>query len=71
MSDIYNRTDNLDTGISKDLLPIIAKSLGFELNDGKDLIDLPRYSLGYKVTGSSTTHEIYSTTAERDISREI
>jgi len=69
LSDIYDRRDKLDEGVSKDLLYSVAKSLGWNLDDGKDLIDLPRYALGKEVTGSA--YSPYSNTPERDISREI
>ena len=69
LSDTYDRRDKLDEGLSKDLLYNVAQSLGWNLNDGKDLIDLPRFALGKEVSGSSFSD--YSTIAERDISREI
>ena len=69
LSDTFDRRDKLDEGISKDLLWSVAKSLGWKLNDGKDLINLPRYALGKEVTGSA--YSDYSATSERDISREI
>ena len=69
LSDTYDRRDKLDEGVSKDLLYSVAKSLGWNLDDGKDLIDLPRYALGKEVTGSA--YSSYSETSERDISREI
>jgi len=72
MSDIYNRSDKLDVGIPKDLLVSVAESLGWKMPNSKDLIELPKFALGFNVTGSSSTvHAISSTTAERDISREI
>ena len=69
LSDTYDRRDKLDEGLSKDLLYSIANSLGWNLNDGKDLIDLPKFALGKQVTGSAVSD--YSNTSERDISREI
>ena len=69
LSDTYDRRDKLDEGLSKDLLYSVAKSLGWNLSDGKDLIDLPRFALGKQVTGSSASD--YSNISERDISREI
>ncbi len=69
LSDTYDRRDKLDEGLSKDLLYNVAQSLGWNLNDGKDLIDLPRFALGKEVSGSSFSD--YSTVAEKDISREI
>ena len=69
LSDTYDRRDKLDEGISKDLLWSVAKSLGWNLNDGKDLISLPRFALGKEVTGSA--YSDHSATSERDLSREI
>ena len=69
LSDTYDRRDKLDEGLSKELLYNVAQSLGWNLNDGKDLIDLPRFALGKEVSGSS--YSDYSNISERDISREI
>ena len=69
LSDTFDRRDKLDEGLSKDLLYNVAQSLGWQLNDGKDLIDLPRFVTGKEVTGSAFSD--YSITSERDISREI
>ena len=69
ISSTYDRREKLDEGISKDLLYTIAKSLGWEMNDAKDLVDLPRYALGVEVTGSAFSD--YSAVSDRDISREI
>jgi len=69
LSHTYDRRDKLDEGLSKDLIYSIANSLGWNLNDGKDLIDLPKFALGKQVTGSAVSN--YSNISERDISREI
>ena len=69
VTDVTDRRDRLDEGISKDLLYSVAKSLGWNLNDGKDLLSLSRYALGKEVTGSA--YSDYSATSERDVSREI
>ena len=69
LSHTFDRRDKLNEGVSKDLLYNVAKSLGWSLSDGKDLINLPRYALGKEVTGSA--YSDYSATSERDISREI
>ena len=44
---------NYHEGISKDLLYEVGKSLGWNLNDGKDRVSLARYALGKEVTGSA------------------
>ena len=63
LSDITDRRDKLDEGISKDLLYSVAKSLGWNLDDAKDLVSLPRYTLGKEVTGSA--YSDYSAKSER------
>ena len=58
--------------MSRDLIYAVGRSLGFYLNDGQDLIDLPEYYLGQEATGSNpSTFSEASTVAQRDISREI
>lgn len=69
MPSIHDRRDKLSEGLSKDLIYDVAKSLGWEMNNGKSLIDLPKYKLGLENTGSDWT--TYSTIAEEDISKEI
>lgn len=69
ITDTFDRREKLTEGISKDLLYSVGRSLGWTLDDGKDLIDLPRFALGKEVTGSA--YSDYSAVAERDISREI
>jgi hypothetical protein len=69
LSDVYDRRDKLDEGLSKDLIYNVAKSLGWNLDDGKDLVSLPRYALGKEVTGSA--YSDYSAVSEKDMSREI
>ena len=69
LGDTYDRREKLTEGISKDLFVSVAQSLGWKLNDGKDTISLARYALGKEVTGSSYSN--YSTTSERDASREV
>ena len=69
LTDAFDRRDKLDEGISKELLYTMAKSLGWKIENAKDLVSLPRYAYGVEVTGSS--YSDYSATADRDISREI
>ena len=69
ITDVVDRRESLSEGVSKDLLYSVAKSMGWNLNDGKDLIGLSRYALGKEVTGSA--YSDYSSTSERDVSREI
>ena len=69
LTDAFDRRDKLDEGISKELLYTMAKSLGWRIDNAKDLVSLPRYAYGVEVTGSA--YSDYSATADRDISREI
>ena len=69
LGDTYDRREKLTEGISKDLLEMVGKSLGWQLSDGKSSISLSRFALGKEVTGSSYSN--YSTKSERDVSREI
>ena len=69
MTDVYDRREKLDEGVSKELLYTMARSLGWKLPDAKDLVDLPRYAYGVEVTGSS--YSDFSAVSDRDISREI
>ena len=55
-------------GLSKQLYFSVAKSLGWSLYDGKDLVDLSDFLLDKKVPGSAF-QELERT--EQDISREV
>jgi len=68
---IYDRRTSLDEGLSKDLIYQVGRSFGFHLNDGNDMVDLPRFVAGVEVTGSDSSYSTYSTTPEKDITREI
>jgi len=69
ITDVTDRRESLSEGVSRDLLYSVVKSLGWNLNDGKDLLSLSKYALGKEVTGSA--YSDYSATSERDVSREI
>ena len=70
MGKINDRRESVTEGLSKQLYYSVAKSLGWSLHDGKDLIDLPNYILGQRASGSVGTFEEIERT-EQDISREI
>ena len=74
MSDISDRRMSLEDGFSKDLIFNLAKSLGWNTQDGKDLLDLSRYGFGRKLSGDSyslyTSGSLDSPT-EADVSKEI
>jgi len=74
MADITDRQNDLSEGFSKDLIFNLAKSLGWDIQDGKDLLDLSRVGFGQKLSG--TTYSLYtsgslSSPPEGDISKEI
>ena len=52
-TDINERTNKLTEGISKDIVREVAKSMGFELTNGNDLMILPNYLLGKEADGTS------------------
>ena len=67
---INDRRENISEGLSKQLYYSVAKSLGWGLSDGKDLVDLPNFALGQRSSGSAGGFEEIERT-EQDISREI
>ena len=74
LSDITDRQNDLSEGFSKELLYNLAASLGWSINDGKDLLDLSRAGFGQKLSG--TTYSLYTSGSldsppEGDISKEI
>ena len=78
ISEITDRQNDLTKGFSKDLIFNIAKSLGWDTQDGKDLLELSRFGFGQKSTtsGGSDTYSLYtsgslSSPPEGDVSKEI
>jgi len=78
ISEITDRQNDLSKGFSKDLVFNIAKSLGWDTQDGKDLLELSRFGFGQKSTtsGGSDTYSLYtsgslSSPPEGDVSKEI
>jgi len=67
---INDRRSSITEGLSKQLYYSVAKSLGWGLSDGKDLVDLPNFVLGQRSSGSLGGFEEIERT-EQDISREI
>ena len=75
LSSVVDRSNKLSEGMSKDLVFAIAKSLGWDTQDGKDLIELSRFGFGQKVSGSGK-YSLYTSASldsptESDISKEI
>ncbi|MAH43909.1 hypothetical protein CL614_09395, partial [archaeon] len=74
LSEVTDRQSDLTEGFSKDLIFNLAKSLGWDIQDGKDLLDLSRDGFGQKVSGSVYT--LYTSGSadsppEGDVSKEI
>ena len=71
--DIYDRSENLKEGLSKDLVWAVSNAFGWKQPSGKELVDLHRYIKGYQLSGSATssTYEVYSTETEKDLEREV
>jgi len=56
--ELTDRQNDLTKGFSKDLIFNLAKSLGWDMHDGKDLLDLSRVAFGQKLNG--TTYSLYT-----------
>jgi len=74
MAKITDRQNDISEGFSPDLIFNLSKALGFDVQDGKDLLDLSRVGFGQKASGSA--FELYTSGSidspgEADISREI
>ena len=52
-TDVNERIPKISEGISKDIVKEVAKSMGFEVNNGNDLVILPTYLLGKANDGSA------------------
>ena len=52
LSKLENAVDKISEGISKDVAREYAKSLGLELFNGNDLVNLPEYVLGKNTDGT-------------------
>ena len=46
LSDVHDRSEDVTRGISQALVEPVAKSLGFDMKEGRDLVRLPQYHLG-------------------------
>mgnify|MGYP003109579137 FL=1 len=53
ISELTDRQNDLSKGFSNDLVFNLAKSLGWSVDDGKDLLDLSRVGFGQKLSGDS------------------
>ena len=78
LASITDRQNDLSQGFSKDLIFNLSKALGFDMQDGKDLLDLSRVGFGQKLTtvSGSDSYSLYtsgslSSPPEGDISKEV
>ena len=74
LATITDRQNDLSKGFSKDLIFNLSKTLGFDVQDGKDLLDLSRAGFGQKASGSAYslyTSGSLSSPPEADVSKEI
>jgi hypothetical protein len=80
IGDLYKATNNLNTGISKDLVYYSLKSLGVKIYDSKANDDLYNYLIGSTVSGSyivssSNNNTLISASSEiipgQDIQKEV
>lgn len=73
MTDVHDRSEDVTTGISATLVKPVAESLGFQINEGRDLVSLPQYHLGLAESGSNTgVYNVrYTKRSQKDLTREI
>ena len=69
-TDINERIPKVSEGISKDIVKEVGKSMGFEVNNGNDLVILPTYLLGKDIDGR-TLNESPSETITEEIWKRI
>ena len=68
---LYETFDDSKKGYSNDLLQDIGKSFGYDLFNGKDLDDLPKYKYGQYQSGSDSAYTTYSVDSTEDMSKKI
>ena len=69
-TDINERVSKVSEGISKDIVQQVAKSMGFDINSGNDLIILPTFLLGKDIDGN-VVNETPSETITEEIWKRI
>ena len=67
---VYETDEALSKGLSKELIYSVAKSFGWELQDGYDLIKLDKFLFGKSVDSDNQT-TLYASSSLQDVSREI
>ena len=73
LTQTYDREDDVNKGLSKNLITSVAKSFGWKLQQGRDLVKLDKIALGAYVSGSGDQRKYAqsSLTPEEDITNEI
>lgn len=73
LTDVHDRSEDVTKGISQALVEPVAKSLGFDLKEGRDLVRLPQYHLGLQESGSNTGiyNVRFTKKSQKDVTREI
>ena len=69
-TDINERVNKVSEGISKDIVQQVAKSMGFDINSGNDLVILPTFLLGKDIDGN-VVNETPSETITEEIWKRI
>ena len=69
-TDINERVSKVSEGISKDIVQQVAKSMGFDINSGNDLVILPTFLLGKDIDGN-VVNETPSETITEEIWKRI
>jgi hypothetical protein len=72
LSDVYRRDESLYTGFSKDIVEVVAKSLGLDFEAGNSIEELWEYALGTDESGSLvSTYGITSNDRTREIWKRV
>ena len=73
LTDVHDRSEDITKGIAAALTEPVAKSFGFDLKEGNDLVRLPQYELGLQESGSGTGifSVRYTKRSQKDVTREI
>ena len=68
---IYEIDEQLDKGLSKQLIYSVAKGFGWNLQDGYDLAKLDKFFFGKSVDKTNYATTLYASSSLQDISREV
>jgi len=68
---IYEIDEQLDKGLSKQLIYSVAKGFGWNLQDGYDLAKLDKFFFGKSVDKTNFATTLYASSSLQDISREV